>query len=71
MALKHHSIRPEDHYTLITIANGGTGSTFRPHSHCPSCWGEEFTIRDGVQVCTRCKASPQMIVCTPEVCASS
>jgi hypothetical protein len=48
-----------------------TLTTFRPHTHCPTCWGEAFVLRaDGVRICTKCDGSP-VIVCTPEICASS
>jgi hypothetical protein len=47
-------------------------STFRPHSHCPICWGEDFVLsEEGTQVCRRCTEQPAMLVCTPIVCASS
>ena len=46
-------------------------STFRPHTHCPTCWGEAFVLRDdGVKICPKCEGSP-VILCTPVICASS
>jgi hypothetical protein len=46
-------------------------TTFRPHTHCPTCWREDYVLRhDGVKVCAHCEATP-VIVCTPIVCASS
>lgn len=52
--------------------SAGTG-LFRPHSHCPVCWGEKSAERSGTKVCAECDVEPrpEMLVCTPAVCASS
>lgn len=41
-----------------------------PHLHCPDCHGQDFGGSD-VPRCARCEARPAMLVCTPDICASS
>mgnify|MGYP001564128367 CR=1 FL=1 len=52
-----------------------TGKPFRPHLHCPDCFGEEFRDDHRIheKVCVKCNSPypPVMLVCTPEICASS
>jgi hypothetical protein len=44
---------------------------FRPHTHCPKCGTEEVIVIGGVARCPKCESHPEVVVCTPIVCASS